>query len=446
MAEEICKTNPDDGTLRGRKLKRNNYFTGKRLDVEDFNAEQTYLIQKVRRLGAHLFGAGVISGLKIEKIEPKKRALTVGAGSAVDGSGNLLVVLNRRVFTLEREIVPGDYIYLEYTEEGRDKVGKEGKEDCSDDCCFDRIEEDVKIVLDKKLYDFEPADICDGINASSLPNMPRVLLGQYNKNGGIDYSDVVALHKNSEISKLLCKISEMYVRSLNGLGGDLFAVSSVNEAKPDNNGHIELEGGNNITVESEGNRLKISSKSGLYARHFRTIKAQDSIVIAHGLGSFPSVDLYKRVKAYLNLDKKREVFEALSRKEIYKMAKESMMEPAELEKELGAKSFKTFMEDYNEKKVSARRKKISPKSRMKTAEVLSMYRVTELSSKMHRAADLEIGRVIDDIYVMPRYYFEKIVGSGEQNMNLKVTHLSTNTLRIKNQGNEDIPIMIILNA
>ncbi|WP_457593474.1 hypothetical protein [Hydrogenimonas sp.] len=446
MADQMCKTNPDNGELRGSKLKRNNYFRGKRLDVEDFNAEQTYLIQKVRRLGAYLFGSGVISGLRIEKVEPAKRSLTLTAGSAVDGSGNLLVVLKNRAFNLDRTIVPGDYIYLQYTEEGTDKVPRERTEECSDDCCFDRIEEDVEIFLDKKLYDYSPAEICKSPKTGTKPQKPRVLIGRYDKGGHIDYSHVVSLHQNSELSKLLCKISEMYVRSLNGQSGDLFAVSSLNETHPDDNGHVEIEGGNNITIESEENRLKISSKSGLYARYFKTVGGKDSVVISHGFRNFPSIDIYKRVRAYINVDKKKPQYEAMTRRELYKMAKDSMMETEDLEKELEAKSFKTYMELYNEKRASAKRKTISSKSRMETARALSMYGISELSSKIHKAADVSIGRLMDDIVVIPRYYFEKVVGPQEQNLNLKITHLDTSTIRIENLSDQSVSVLVVLNA
>ncbi len=446
MADDICITNPDDGRVRGKKLKRNNYFEGKRLGVDDFNAEQTYLIQKIRRLGAFVFGSGVISGLKIVRVEPKKRAVTIGAGSAVDCSGNLLVVLKDRPFHLEREIEAGDYICLEYTEEGRDKVSVTGDKECDEECCFDRIEEDVKVSLYKEPPRCTPSGICDGKKEHSAPDRPAVLLGRYLKNGGIDYSDVVNLHKNSELSKLLCEIAESYVRTVNGRSGDLYLVSSINEAKPDSNGHIELEAGNNIRVDSEDNRLIISSKSGLYLKYLKKIGAKESTVITHGFGSFPSVDLYKRVKAYLDIDKKRPKYEALSRMEFYKMAKDLMMEPDELEKELGAKDFATFMKDYNKEMSFARRKSISPRSRLKTAEALNMYNVTEFSSKIHRAADVEIGKVMRDIYVVQKYFYEKIVGSTEQNMSLKITHTSTNTLRIENLGGEELTVMVILNA
>ncbi len=446
MADQMCKTNPDNGELLARKLKRNNYFKGKRLDVEDFNAEQTYLIQKVRRLGAHLFGCGVIAGLRIKKIEPAKRSVELTAGSAVDGSGNLLVVLKDRAFDLGRSIEPGDYIYLGYTEMGVDKVPRERGEECSDDCCFDRIEEDVEILLYKELYDCSPAGICSAAKRAEKPKKPMVLLGRYKGRGVVDYSDVTELHKNSELSRLLCEISEMYVRSLNGQSGDLFAVSSINETEPDRNGHIEIEGGNNITVESEENRLKISSKSGLYARYFKRLKSKESVVISHGFKSFPSVDIYKGVRAYLNTDKKLPKYEALTSREFHKMAKDFMMDREDFEKELGAKDFKTYMEEYNKQIESAKSRKISTKSRMETARALSLYGIDELSSKVHKAADVSIGRLIDDIVVIPRYYYEKIVGSQNQNLSLKVTHLDLSTIKIENLADKEVRVMVILNA
>jgi hypothetical protein len=73
--------------------RRVNYFFGKVMGVEDFEAEQSYLLDKHRRHNRHLHGWGVICGLAVA---PSGAGVVVEPGLALDGLGREIVVPEQR--------------------------------------------------------------------------------------------------------------------------------------------------------------------------------------------------------------------------------------------------------------------------------------------------------------------------------------------------------------
>jgi hypothetical protein len=77
-------------------LERVSYYTGQRLDADDFRDEQRYQ-DRVRRLLNHgLFTPGVVEGLEVSRIVPgavpEPRMVRVSPGSALDAVGRLVVL------------------------------------------------------------------------------------------------------------------------------------------------------------------------------------------------------------------------------------------------------------------------------------------------------------------------------------------------------------------
>jgi hypothetical protein len=75
---------------------RVNYYTGQRLDADDFRAEQRYQ-DRIRRLLNHgLFTPGVVEGLEVSRIPdgatPAPRTVRVSPGTALDAVGRLIVL------------------------------------------------------------------------------------------------------------------------------------------------------------------------------------------------------------------------------------------------------------------------------------------------------------------------------------------------------------------
>jgi hypothetical protein len=77
----------------GDALERNNYFAGRLLGAEDFQLEQNYVRQRLRRLNRELHGAGVVRGLQVS-VEPAggTEQVVVQPGFAVDGNGEEIEV------------------------------------------------------------------------------------------------------------------------------------------------------------------------------------------------------------------------------------------------------------------------------------------------------------------------------------------------------------------
>ncbi|HMQ29764.1 MAG TPA: hypothetical protein PKD53_03510 [Chloroflexaceae bacterium] len=110
----------DDGEPR-----RVSYFNGQFLQEEDFQAEQDYHIAQRRRLTRLTRGAGIVSGLEVEVTSAKDGQLTVAAGLAVDGDGNLLVLPEKRPVTVEYQGLATGFLLIEYGDQ-RDRLVEVG--------------------------------------------------------------------------------------------------------------------------------------------------------------------------------------------------------------------------------------------------------------------------------------------------------------------------------
>lgn len=66
-------------------LERTNFFTGRLLTLDDFEREQRYLVERLRRHNRHAHGWGVLQGLGVRV---DGQVLHVGAGVAIDCEGN----------------------------------------------------------------------------------------------------------------------------------------------------------------------------------------------------------------------------------------------------------------------------------------------------------------------------------------------------------------------
>jgi len=88
---------------------RNRYFRGKLLTVADYEAEQSYAIQRRRLINRQMLGWGVVSGFRITPAEGEigGQNVTIGEGVAFDPKGRELVACERVEL---RD--PGDVIWL----------------------------------------------------------------------------------------------------------------------------------------------------------------------------------------------------------------------------------------------------------------------------------------------------------------------------------------------
>lgn len=74
---------------RGSALARNRYFSGRLLGAEDFQLEQDYVRERMRRHNRALHGTGIVSGLQVS-VQPDGRSgeqVVVQPGVAIDPDG-----------------------------------------------------------------------------------------------------------------------------------------------------------------------------------------------------------------------------------------------------------------------------------------------------------------------------------------------------------------------
>jgi hypothetical protein len=73
-----------------QNLERVRYFFGKLLSVDDFQEEQSYFLNRLRRHNRFLHGWGVVSGLDVKISRAKE--IVISAGLAIDCAGNEIAV------------------------------------------------------------------------------------------------------------------------------------------------------------------------------------------------------------------------------------------------------------------------------------------------------------------------------------------------------------------
>lgn len=434
------------------ELKRNDYYKGKLIDVDDLKLEQRYFIDKIKAINSALVGYGIVDGLKIQGVKNSEKKITVNKGIGIDSHGNFIVLPEDREFELPEKLQENDHIYLKYKERGEDRLPAANEDTCSDECVFDHIVEDLEIHISNTHLVPSVDDIaCESKGALPgwlrLPkfrrlgffkrrseqsiDLPILYIGKYIKvgdKGSISQEERSYLHTNAEIAKLLCRINQSYVRSVNGKSGDLSLVSSINGAAPDESGDIVLIAGNNVEISEEDHKIKISMQSGYHAeRHFH-LKAADTVVeIEHNRGVFPVVDIYKRVK-YDGDDG----VSAVMRKELEKEAKAFNMETEEFLKAAEAEPYK-------------KRYSVTTHDKNKTVHtMLKKANITDMSYSVMKRYDAKINYHLEDLFVVPKYSYEKIV--GKENFTIKVTHVDRNTVKVENQGSTPGYYMAVLNA
>ncbi len=491
MATNTCTIELKKGISSKNNLKRNNYFKGKALTSEDFTAEQTYVMDKIRNLSARTNGFGVIEGFTIDGIN-QKRNLILNAGAAIDKNGNLLLLNRQKTFKLEKDIQKDDYIYLKYIERGVDDISIQNDEECTDECCYNKIEEAFEVFVSSDMLTEPVNNICTlslilygnkqyvrkdikefktswrkvrkPLKFIRTNNKSLVLIGQYTQSGGFNYSHVNRLYKNSELSQLLCHISNKYVSSVNGHTGDVAAVASMNNAQPNEDGEINLVAGNNITIESENSSITISSKNGYYHDYYISLEPNQSYELRHNAHRFPSVDLYKRNDAS-NIH-----YQAIKDSELKIIARDTNQAFSDVKINLEALNLdghiarinngsdKELIDDetvsgvnkevHNAKFVKSKNFRASDVvvSNNALSEELSNVGVTDYSAQALKLSNQMAARVIDQIYIAPIYTYTKIVGSEDLDINVEVTHLSRNKLRLTNNATNSVPLLVVLNT
>ena len=152
-------------------FRRNNYFYGKLLTVNDFRMEQQYFINKQRLANRLIHGVGVVCGLVVSQ-NPAPGApsgsIIISPGLALDSCGREIIVASPFTYDLGKDPSLGDTspakIYIQYDFCGLDPATNVLKSsNCKDNCCYSTLQEGFKIVLQGPTSTI-PADICTDWN------------------------------------------------------------------------------------------------------------------------------------------------------------------------------------------------------------------------------------------------------------------------------------------
>jgi hypothetical protein len=121
-----------------QNLERVRYFFGKLLSVEDFQDEQSYFLNRLRRHNRFLHGWGVVSGLEVSLT--KANEVVVSAGLAIDCAGNEIAASA----PVRISLAPGKgtlYVAIRYQER------EAGQVPAGNGVEFSRIREGAEVVL-----------------------------------------------------------------------------------------------------------------------------------------------------------------------------------------------------------------------------------------------------------------------------------------------------------
>lgn len=144
-------------------FKRNNYFYGKLLTVNDFQTEQKYFVNKLRLMNRLIHGAGVVCGLRVlHGTEVADGALSdsqvrITEGVAIDFCGREIVLPNYVDIDLKEKLQKDEtardvYVWIRYDSCGDEKVQKVLEaSSCQEECCYSRIKEGYKVEADPTL-------------------------------------------------------------------------------------------------------------------------------------------------------------------------------------------------------------------------------------------------------------------------------------------------------
>lgn len=442
---ESCEPTINKGCISKDRPTRNNYFSGKHIRAEDLTLEQNYFMNKVKQMNSELLGYGVVNGLTIDKFNSRAQTIEVNPGIGVDSCGNVLVLYKKTIFQLPKKLVHGEYVYLRFLEKGQSLVARKNDAECGDDCCFNHIVEEMEIYVDKNLLTLEANNICQTSKEMKIHHKlehlketePFLLIGQYQmraRKGRVATEARVKLHTNAELSKLLCKMHKEHVRSVNGQHGEITTVATINDLDADADGKFEIAAGNNITLTSDQHKITIGTKNGFHKEYFLKLSKGEKDDISHDRGTFPTVDVYRRVNLI-------SVGETKARTAILK--KDLEMEAKALNVE-----FEHFLEMNDAKTIeeSIGREIFQKKSaKRKVSTVLKEANVTEPSYGVFNIKDKPIMYFPDYIYTIPQYSYEKVIGPTSQ-INVKVVHANRNTIQIENLSSHEVHLLVILNT
>ncbi len=139
-------------------FERNRYYPGKMLTTADFQAEQSYHINKLRFMNSLMYGAGIVCGCGVVNLDDL--SILVESGVVIDSGGREIILDNSLVKKLSAiegfDELGGDVAYLciRYKEKDIHSVYAVSHKESDQEYEFNRISEGYEIFLvDKDEFD-----------------------------------------------------------------------------------------------------------------------------------------------------------------------------------------------------------------------------------------------------------------------------------------------------
>lgn len=470
MADYKEKVNNKECRLK--QFQRNNYFYGKLMTVRDFEDEQAYMNEKRYLINRTIHGSGIVCGFtNVEvKQEGSKVVLTFNDGGfGIDALGREIVVppktsktlLNKNQSEVISDLNTEYYVYIKRKDCYSEMVpAASSASGCEERCCPNRIVEDFVVYASEE----EPKPLkCDDVKEITSPgecpdeNTEGVFIGsivnfEFNSEDGfrtyipksvllskrlechIDDKNNPHQLKHSQLLEILGidptqtdTLRDKHVSNADAKKWNS-AIYSINNQKPDEKGNFTIEAGNNINIESDSNKIKISSVSGFYLeypkRGFITL-SKDKLYeeILHNFGRYPVVDIYEVIEITGPI--------LVTTKEIEHMAEVLGEKREELEVKIKAQRVSSIIPPTVP---------ITPASKLKdnistlsdTLKThLALASLPDISPEVSAIADKIFDEIKDDLIVVNQtFYLRKITGQ-QQSPAVEVRHLNKEKIRIQ---------------
>jgi hypothetical protein len=252
-------------------FERNRYFYGKLLTVRDFEVEQSYFRGKNALINRLIHGGGIVCGLEVT-VSDDGKTVYISPGVAIDCCGREIVVYNSVSIGIDDFQSDGaNYLYLKYAQCYKESVPCIADvSTCEEKCDYNRVMEIFEVAVSSN----EPPEIEEFDVDVRGEDPAQEYYEKYLKNC-LECNDpedtrifLAALIKDSEgkITKyeqgtrdhrvivpsnpMLYRLLSLHI-SDTGSHSQVVALKSIEGVGGDENGNVNLENDNSITISTD---------------------------------------------------------------------------------------------------------------------------------------------------------------------------------------------------
>ena len=191
-------------------FERNRYYPGKMLTTADFQAEQSYHMNKQRFMNSLMYGAGIVCGCSVVNLDDL--SILVESGVVIDGSGREIVIDSSLVKKLSA-IEGFDQLHtdtavlcVQYKEKEIHSVYAVSHKESDQEYEYNRISEGFELfVVDKEDFD-------EGLDLESEFLQSETLFRSANFEGTLIFPSIACKGKNVKAMLKIKKLSDQEVK------------------------------------------------------------------------------------------------------------------------------------------------------------------------------------------------------------------------------------------